>query len=187
MTKWKYDESLGISMILRCRKAAPYEIGTGLSLLYEAAMWLRDNAIDYWQGWLDPPAEYIAWIKQGFDNSEFYFVENGESEIVGMFRLQFEDEIFWGKRSDKAGYIHSFTTSRALKGKQIGYSILHMIEQSLFDKEIHLLRLDCSPTIDKLCKYYEDFGFVAQGTVTVLGENLQLYEKNISNKEEIPD
>jgi GNAT superfamily N-acetyltransferase len=148
-------------------------------------MWLRDNGIDYWQGWLNPPTEYIAWIEQGFDNSEFYFVENENSQLVGMFRLQLEDEIFWGKRNDKAGYVHSFTTDRRFKGKQIGYSILHMIEQSLLGMDIHLLRLDCSPTVERLCKYYEDFGFVPQDMVTVLGENLQLYEKSISTKDQI--
>jgi GNAT superfamily N-acetyltransferase len=142
-------------------------------------VWLQDNDIDYWQGWHQPPAEYIAWIQQGFDNGEFYFVENENTKLVSMFRLQFEDEMFWGKQNEKAGYIHSFTTDRNLKGNQIGYSILHMIEQSLLEKDIRFLRLDCPPTVERLCKYYEDFGFVPKGMVTIHGENLQLYEKEL--------
>ena len=123
--------------------------------------------------------EHIAWIKQGFDNSEFHFVEDENAELIGMFRLQFEDEIFWGKRNEKAGYIHSFTTNRSLKGNQTGYSIMRLIEQSLIEMDIHLLRLDCSLDVKKLCKYYEDFGFVPQGVITVQNERLQLYEKII--------
>ena len=167
------------SVTLKIRTAVPYEIEYGLVLLREAAEWLRDNAIDYWQGWHDPPAEYTAWVKEGFDRGEFYFVENEDSDIVAMFRLQYEDEMFWGKRNDKAGYIHSFTTDRKRKGNQIGYSVLRMIEQWHLEENIHLLRLDCSPTDERLCKYYEDFGFTPQGAVTVHGENLQLYEKSI--------
>ena len=166
-------------MILIIREAFPHEIDYGLNLLCEAAIWLRDNAIDYWQGWLDPPDEYKAWVKQGFDNGEFHFVECENSKIVGMFRLQFEDEIFWGKRDDKAGYIHSFTTDRNLKGNQIGYSVLHMIEQSLLEKNIRVIRLDCPPTLERLCTYYEDLGFTPKGMVTVFDEELQLYEKKL--------
>ena len=169
-------------MTLKIREAFPYEIDIGFCLLREAAIWLKNNAIDYWQEWLSPPIEYIEWIKQGFNNNEFYFVENENSELVSMFRLQFEDEIFWGKRNDKSGYIHSLTTIRSLKGNQIGYSILHMIEQFLIEKDIHLLRLDCPPDLARLCRYYEDFGFVPQGMATVMNTQYQLYEKKIPSK-----
>ena len=171
------DRSTNIS--LKFRKAFSQEMNKGLLLLHEAATWLKNNSINYWQNWLDPPIEHIAWIKQGFDNDEFHFVENEKNEIVGMFRLQLEDEIFWGQRNEKAGYIHSFTTNRSLKGNNLGYSIMRLIEQSLLEQDIHLLRLDCSPDVERLCKYYENFGFVPQCIVTVLNEKLQLYEKKI--------
>ena len=166
-------------MNLKIRKAAPQEIEKGLDLLRQAALWLKDNNIDYWQNWIDPPAEHVEWVKEGFDNHEFHFVENDADEIIGMYRLQFEDEMFWGKRNDKTGYIHSFTTDRTLKGNGIGYTILHLIEQSLLDKGIYRLRLDCGQDNERLCKYYEDFDFVSKGTVTVGNEKLQLYEKKI--------
>ena len=166
-------------MDLKTRKARPDEINIAFDLLYKAALWLKDNAVDYWLEWLDPPEIYKAWIKQGFDNGEFYFAENANSELAGMFRLQYEDEMFWGKQSDKAGYVHSFTTVRGLKGKQIGYAVLRMIEQTLLEKGIGLLRLDCSPAVERLCKYYEDYGFERGKTVIVNNEELRLYEKKI--------
>ena len=168
-------------MIINLRKASPEEINKGLHLLREAAIWLKDNAIGYWQNWLDPSAEHVAWIKEGFDKNEFHFVENDNSELVGMFRLQFEDELFWGKQINEAGYIHSFTTNRSFRGSQLGCSILRLIEQLLLAKGIYLLRLDCSPDVEGLCKYYEDFGFVPQGIVSVHQERLQLYEKPITH------
>jgi len=154
------------------------DLNIAFDLLYKAAVWLKGKTIDYWQVWLNPPDIYVAWIKQGFDNGEFYFVYSA-GNLVGMYRLQCSDEIFWGKRNDKAGYIHSFTTNRELKGKGLGYAILSTIEKELHIKGFDYFRLDCSPDIDGLCKYYEDYGFKPRGIVFVHEENVQLYEKKI--------
>jgi hypothetical protein len=171
---------LTIELNIRIRSGKQHELNTAFSLLENAALRLGEDNIDYWQEWLNPPEEYIAWIKLGFINNEFYFIENAGSEIVGMFRLQFEDEIFWGKREDKAGYIHSFTIDRSLSGNRAGYGILRRIEKFLIAKGTRILRLDCPPGLGRLCKYYEDFGFAPQGITTVFNDNYLLYEKKIS-------
>ena len=174
-------------MNLTLRKAAPDEIGTGFCLLEEAAAWLGEQGVDLWQEWLwpDPPEHFVSWVKQGFDDNEFYFVYDESGELVGMFRLQYYDVTFWGEHMEKtgdrsaAGYIHSFTTRRRLKGNRIGYSILEMIEQILLEQDIHLLRLDCVSHDKKLREYYEGFGFIPQEAAEAFGEKLQLYEKRI--------
>ncbi|MBP7175541.1 MAG: GNAT family N-acetyltransferase [Thermoclostridium sp.] len=171
-------------MELVFRKADRSELPAALSLLKEAAVWLKHKKIDYWQSWLDPAPEYIKWIQSGFEKDEFTFVFCGE-ELVGMFRLQYSDEFFWGKKDDKAGYIHSFTTVRALKGKGIGKAILNHIQNSLIDQGIDFLRLDCSSNVEGLCRYYESNGFKPSGTVSLFGDTLMLYEKEFrSNPEE---
>lgn len=167
-------------MKLYIESAQSEDFDIAFKLLREAAIWLKEKNIDYWQNWLEPPKEHVAWIKQGFDNGEFYFVENDEGIIAGMFRLQFEDEMFWGKKLDRAGYIHSFTTNRMFKGQGIGYEILRMIEKTLIERGIYLMRRDCSPDIQGLCNFYEKYGFLPQGNVTVHAEKLRLYEKKIT-------
>lgn len=167
-------------MELTTRNAKSNEINIALNLLNKAALWLKNKNIDYWQNWLNPSDEYVAWIKQGFDNGEFYFVHNSQNVIVGMYRLQHTDELFWGKRNDKASYIHSFTTNRDFKGNRIGYLILKTIEEELVKKNFDYLRLDCSPNIEALCNYYENYGFVPKETIIVHGEKLRLYEKKIN-------
>lgn len=163
---------------LNYRKIKFNESEKVFQILKESAIWLNSISIDYWQNWHNPPKEHINWILNGLKNDQFYFALN-DNDIVGMFRLQFNDELFWGKRNDLAGYIHSFTTLRKYKGQKIGTTILNDIEKILFEKGIHFIRLDCSSKIEGLCKYYEKHGFKTVGTIKLFGDILNLYEKNI--------
>ena len=167
-------------MELFIRKGKSDELTIVFDLLYNAAIWLKNEKVDYWQNWLAPSELHLNWIKEGLDNGEFYFVYSNEDIIVGMYRLQYSDEMFWGKRNDKAGYIHSFTTNREYKGKKIGFRILESIEKGLLEIGSDYLRLDCSPDIKGLCKYYEDYGFEPRETVIVHGQTLRLYEKKMT-------
>ena len=147
-------------------------------MLKESAEWLRVRKIDYWQDWHKPSKQYKEWIMEGIRKGEFNFALDDDI-ILGMFRLQYEDELFWGKRTDLSGYIHSFTTKRMYKGKGIGKLILNDIEKMLYEKGVTILRLDCGTKIDGLCKYYEKYGFEPKSEICLHGETLKLYEKKI--------
>lgn len=174
---FKMDEKTGIAI----RPCAPDELSTVLDLLHKAAVWLKSKNIDYWQNWLNPPDTHINWVKQGVENGEFRFAyeSENESKIAGMYRLQYLDEDFWGRRDDKAGYIHSFTTHRDFKGNGIGRFILKSIEAELSQNGFDYLRLDCSPDVYGLCEYYENYGFEPREIIFFQGEKLRLYEKKI--------
>jgi len=163
------------------------ELDLALDLLYQAAIWLKDKNIDYWQRWLNPSETYVSWIKQGFDKGEFSFVYNKDNHLIGMYRLQYSDEIFWGKRNDKAGYIHSFTTNRGYRGKGMGYLILKAVEDELIRNNFDYLRLDCSPDIDGLCKYYENYGFEPKEVVEIQDFKVRLYEKKLHTPSNSPN
>ena len=160
------------------RQAGPDELGTVLLFLREAALWLGGKGIDYWQDWIDPPSNFVDWIRGGFDQGEFYLVEDGE-EIMGCFRLQWEDRLFWGEQEDAAGYVHSLTISRGLAGQGIGIRVLKLIESHCRRNKKDFLRLDCGVDVAGLRDYYEEYGFEAVGEVAVEGERLTLYEKRV--------
>ena len=147
-----------------------------LQLLKEAALWLCERGVDYWQDWINPPPVFLNWIQKGFDRDEFYLVYQG-TEVIGSFRLQWEDELFWGSQADNAGYIHSFTISRALARQRKGEQVLALIEEYCRNQGKTFLRLDCGKAIHGLCQYYEAYGFRKAGETTVMGEVLTLYEK----------
>jgi GNAT superfamily N-acetyltransferase len=160
------------------RKAAPEEMDKVLLLLKEAALWLRKKKIDYWQNWIDPAPNFVAWIQRGFDNNEFFLVEqNGRT--AGCFRLQWQDPMFWGQQADNAGYIHSFTVKRELAGQGIGYQLLGLIEAYCRRNGKTLLRLDCGSDIPGIRKYYENFGFTWVKDTVYAGFPTTLYEKPI--------
>ncbi|MGD0272408.1 MAG: GNAT family N-acetyltransferase [Gaiellaceae bacterium] len=149
------------------------------SLLKDAALWLRANGIDYWQSWLDPSDAHVRWINKGLESGEFFLVESNGS-CIGCFRLQFSDEMFWGTRTEPAGYVHSMTIARSLAGQGIGRLLLATIEARLRADGKRYLRLDCGSSVVGLRRYYESCGFRAVGETSVAGEALTLYEKPIA-------
>ena len=72
------------------------ELSLALSLLREAAKWLQSKNTQQWSFWINPPQEKEDWIKEGFENKEFYFVYRNEI-LLGMFRLLYFDEEYWGE------------------------------------------------------------------------------------------
>jgi N-acetylglutamate synthase-like GNAT family acetyltransferase len=154
------------------------DISIILRLLKEAALWLEIRNIDYWKDWINPPEAFINWIRKGFDNNEFYLVNEG-SQIIGCFRLSWQDEIFWGQQSTPAGYIHSFTIDRKYLGKKKGIVAIELIEKKCKENKCNYLRLDCSSKVQKQKEYYENIGFQPVGETIVRGEQLTLYEKKI--------
>ena len=163
---------------LKIRLADLSEIEIALSLLKDAAIWLKDKGIDYWQNWISPVDFYLDWIKEGFDLHQFYFVLN-DSGVIGMFRMQWSDEKFWGIQDKTAGYIHSFTIEKNYHGQDLGREILSMIEDVCKSNNKWYLRLDCGVDIERLCKYYEDNGFNPKGEVSIDIYRLRLYEKEL--------
>ncbi len=103
-------------MELSHRKATPGQFETGLGMLRGAAEAIRAKGYDQWSIWLNPNKEKIQWVKEGFANGEFYLVENKQEQIIGMYRLSFEDLLYWGKMPDRAAYIHSLVVKKEFQG-----------------------------------------------------------------------
>lgn len=167
-------------MQLTYRKVMMSEASEVFLMLKEAAEWLRERDIDYWQDWHNPLVQYREWILEGISKGEFRFAIADHNTIIGMFRLQEEDELFWGKRTDSSGYLHSFTTKRKYKGQGIGERILNDIEEMLHKKGVTFIRLDCGAKLEGLCNYYEEYGFTPIKEICLSGESLKLYEKRIA-------
>ena len=157
------------------------ELSLAFSLLKEAAEWLQNKNTQQWSFWINPAQEKIDWIKEGFENKEFYFVYHNKI-LLGMFRLMYFDEQYWGKRPDrfeKAAYVHSLTIKREFAGQGLGALFLQKIEDKLRSEGIFKFRLDCMQSNTGLCDYYENQGFIKVGEVEVSWVMQNLYEKKL--------
>ena len=155
------------------------ELSIVLGLLKESAEFLQSKKLDQWSYWLNPPQERIDWITEGIKQHEFYFVKNESDVIIGMFRLLFEDELYWGKQNDKAGYVHSLVIKSEFKGNGFGNKIMKHIESLLIEKSISLFRLDCVANNQGLCNYYKNLGFKKVGEIQMPLSLNNLYEKTL--------
>jgi RimJ/RimL family protein N-acetyltransferase len=159
-------------------KAQNNQLPIILELLKNAAENLAQKNIPQWQFWLNPPEDKINWITQGIENQEFNFVVK-ENDLVGMYRLQNQDELYWGLQSEKAAYLHSLVIKPEFSGGGLGKKILQSIENQLINQNIHLLRLDCVAHNPALCQYYESQGFVKVGEKQMPHSLNNLYEKKL--------
>ncbi len=165
-------------MKLKVKEADPSESPTAFELFKKTALWLHKKEINYWQHWINPDEKWTNWVNKGFEEGQFYFVYH-KSEIIGIFRLLWCDELFWGDRDYNSGYIHSITIDPEFHGQGLGAKIIFMIEEICRAEEKKFLRLDCGIKSKKLHKYFEKHGFLRAGEVTVLDKTSLLFEKEL--------
>jgi len=164
---------------LRFRPAEKSDQSLVFELLKNAALWLQDRQICHLRVWLNPSPGLISWILQGFENGEFNLIYLGE-KVIGCFRLQWSDELFWGKSDEPAGYVHSFAIDRSLAGQHLGERTLALIGEHCLHRGRDWLRLDCETDNHRLRNYYERCGFCRVREVPIKGGGwTTLYEKRI--------
>jgi ribosomal protein S18 acetylase RimI-like enzyme len=170
----------GGKMTLQFKQAIIDDSEKVLSLFKVAAEAIQKRGLNQWQHWLNPPEDYVNWVQNGLNNSEYFFVEK-ENELVGMFRLMETDEEYWGKNDDSARYIHSFVTLPEYAGQGIGSSVLRMIAEQVAAQNIPLLRLDCKADNVALVSYYERQGFTKVRLQEMPHYAVQLFEKRLNS------
>ncbi len=155
------------------------EIQKAFDLLKLASKTLEKKNIKQWDYWQNPPIEKVKWIEEGFSNNEFYFIENSKFELMGMVRIMEEDLNYWGILNDNAKYIHSLVINEEYSGNNLGIQVVKKIEKKAKDDNYEYLRLDCDASNLKLCKYYENQGFVKVGQKKLLLGTYNLYQKEL--------
>ncbi len=159
-------------------RALGSELEDALVFFKLASQSLTKKNISQWSYWIDPPEEKINWVKEGFDNEEFYFVYDPEGNKIAMFRLLEKDTLYWDDKGVEKNtrYIHSLVVHPSYSGQGIGTAVMLKIIDLLKQDKIKKFRLDCDGSNPRLCKYYEDYGFVKVGEKTTNYAVNNLYE-----------
>lgn len=159
-------------------RALSSELEEALFFFKLASQSLSKKNIGQWSYWIDPPEEKISWVKEGFDNGEFYFVYDQEGNKIAMFRLLEMDTLYWDNKGIEKNtrYIHSLVVHPSYSGQGVGKCVMLKIIDQLKHNKIKKLRLDCDGSNPRLCGYYEDYGFIKVGEKTTKYAVNNLYE-----------
>ena len=158
------------------------ELNVALNFFKLASRALGEKKVNQWKYWTDPPEEKGQWVREGFENGEFYFVSNTNGDKIAMFRLLKKDTLYWGKKGEEFNvrYVHSLVVPPQYSGKGIGKAVVHKIIEQLKAEKIHKFRLDCDSSNKRLCQYYESYGFVKVGLKTTKFSVNNLYEMSLN-------
>lgn len=164
------------------RKAKRSELHKALDFFKLASSNLADKKVNQWAYWQDPPKDKIDWVAEGFKNEEFVFVYDHLGHKIAMFRLLDADTLYWNEKGKEKNvrYIHSLVVPPTYAGQGIGRAVIYKIIDRLKAEKVAKFRLDCDRSNQRLCQYYESYGFVKVGEKTTKYSVNNLYEMSLA-------
>ena len=158
------------------KKISVSECNIVLDILIENSRWLAEKGICQW------PEENILErhdeIRVSINEGRYFKFENVD-EIAAIVEINTAPEEIWNKDNSSTYYIHKLAIRRKYSNQRLGWNILDRIKSKAEKAGIKYLRLDCVSHNEKLCQYYEDFGFNFKGKADFESENLALYEYEV--------
>ncbi len=160
---------------LRVRPAGAPDLPVALQILTRAAEWEASRGMV--SPWPVPFPEDR--VRPSLERGELFLAEGADGRSIATVTLQWEDPTFWGERPPDAGYVHRLAVRREFAGRGAGYAILRWAEDQVGARGREWLRLDTLTARERLHEYYEDFGFLPVGRLTVRALDVTLFEKRV--------
>lgn len=151
----------------RIRTAEHRDLDAVIALRRYAEQWLADAGIDQWTS----SATGDRVIKEHFEDSHSFIVEDQTGEVTASLALGDGDADFWtpGELTAPALYLYKFIIGPGARGTGLGDVLL---DWACYQAELAwavFLRLDCHRTNTGLHDYYLARGFYHLGTRTAEG------------------
>ena len=140
--------------------AAPGQLDDVLTVLDEAAAWLRRREVVQWPSRFEP-----SWVQGAVRRGEVWLVRVGGT-ISATVTLDLADRA-WDGVPGSALYVHRMAVRRQAAG--LGAVILAWAAGVARERDLEALRLDCVASNGRLRAYYEAAGFAHRGDATVAG------------------
>ncbi|WP_010098183.1 GNAT family N-acetyltransferase [Ornithinibacillus scapharcae] len=160
------------------RIATEEDLVSVLEILKTAAKWVQSKGVNQW-GYLLSGGEDDE-IKDDLLAGKTYIIQSKDGDPVATFNFSNEqnewDIEMWGKREDRAFYIHRLAVSQVHHHKQVGKRLLKWIDENIVLDEGYI-RLDCVGNNSVLNLIYQDAGFEHVGYVGEGEDKFSLYEK----------
>lgn len=163
-------------------QASPADLDQVLSILVQAAEWLKLRGIRQWGHYLDGATEEKQELVEAIERGEVYLVRQG-GRPAGTVTLQAApsewDRQIWGDvADDDALYVHRFAVSRDFAGQGLGNQMLDFAEERGRSLGKRYLRLDCVGHNRRLTEYYQR-RYSFQGHTPHIGMLFSRYEHTL--------
>jgi GNAT superfamily N-acetyltransferase len=136
-------------------EAVPGETESVLSILFEAAEWLRERDMPMWRSDELSQEEIAQDVAEGY-----FFLAKCGGRAAGTIKFQLRDTLFWPDTpADEAAFIHRLAVRRAFAGGELSALLLHWAAQRALSAGRRFLRLDCEAARPRLRAVYERCGF----------------------------
>ncbi|HEY8356784.1 MAG TPA: GNAT family N-acetyltransferase [Ramlibacter sp.] len=137
------------------RVALPSDAPVVAAVLSAAAAKLVERGVPLWGTTEVSEAAVARHVDLGL-----YHLGLDAEGVVGVFRLQFHDPVFWPEiTAGTSAYLHKLAVLPGKQGRGFAHALLRHAVALTREKRLPFLRLDCVAGRPKLCAVYERFGF----------------------------
>jgi GNAT superfamily N-acetyltransferase len=150
------------------------DTASALKIMEDVSEWLKIKKMPLW----DPHDFSDGTILKTVDKAYFYcaFIKDVP---VGAMIFQWNDPTFWPYSNGDSGFIHKLCVQRKFAGKGIPKELIEWAKNEIRKKNRLFLRLDCAADRPKLCKIYENLGFIRVDTRMVGPYDIAFYEMKV--------
>lgn len=157
---------------MQFRVATPEDTPLVSKVLSAAAAHLREKNLGLWSQSEVSESMIAPHVDEGL-----YHVGFDRLEVVGVFRLQTQDPMFWPEFSEgTSAYLHKLAVLPAKQGQRFAHMLLSHAADLTFERGLSFLRLDCKGGRPKLRGVYESFGFRHHSQIFLNGHAFDRFE-----------
>jgi ribosomal protein S18 acetylase RimI-like enzyme len=170
-----------LSKLILVEQATASDLNVVMEIIEDAGAWLCSKGITYQWPSKRPKESWVA-TEEAIQNGQVYVARIQPSGcIVGTLRFEWTDPHTWPEDPDSAAYVRSIAIRNNARGHRIGETLLKWAEEHARKNGKRYLRLHCCAENTRLCKYYEQMGFVFCGQVQLPRWVGALYQLEIGN------
>lgn len=174
MLRRRKSTDLNDVALIEVRRAESADVSSITSVLREASQWLLSKGIDMWDRRDFSDERTSSQVLLG----EYWIGEQFE-EVVGVFRLLWDDPRVWRESPGEAGYVHNLAVAPGFHGQGMGRILLDRAEALIEGEGRSRARLDCVLGNERLRSYYSEAGYRLVGERLDERYNAWLFEKGL--------
>lgn len=155
------------------------EVGEFVSVLQEAALWLKNEGQEMWDVHQLTPDHLLK-----HNSIDELFIGYINDEVAAVMILQEEDKIFWPDVANDSLFLHKLAVRRKYSKQGVSIEMINWAKLQARIRNKKYVRLDCAADRPKLCHFYESQGFRQVGEKVMFGNYpIRFYEFAITGEE----